>query len=156
MEMTIVYKNTITADEVNAIRKSMGWRQIHPEQQKANIAGYAFLISVYDSDTAIGIAGLRWNGGIAADVNIMLVPEYKNQGIEQECISRIFDFLRGKLKPGFAIQVDIYVQTGEEEMYETLGFRYITPENRGIAMQICLTNQIELTDKMFKQTGYEE
>ena len=154
--MEITYKNAITAEEVNSIRKFMGWMQIHPEQQKANIDGYAFLVSAYDGEAAIGIAGLRWSGGNAANINIMLVPEYKNQGIEQEFITRIFDFLRSKLKPGFGIQIEIYVQSGQEKMYEDLGFRYITPENSGIAMKICLTNQIELTDKMFKQMGYEE
>jgi 8-oxo-dGTP diphosphatase len=30
--MKITYKETITVDEVNTIRKSMGWRQQHPEQ----------------------------------------------------------------------------------------------------------------------------
>ena len=151
----IEYRNTISANEVNAIRKSMGWRQIHPEQQQANIDGYAFLVSAYDINEAVGMAGLIWSGGTTANIYTMLVPEYKNQGIEQEFISLIFDFVHGKLKPGFGISIDIYVQSGQEGIYEDLGFRYITPENTGIGMKICLTNQIELTDKMFKQMGYE-
>lgn len=32
----------------------------------------------------------------------------------------------------------------------------MTPENRDVPMQICLTNQVELTDKMFKQMDYKE
>jgi len=61
--MSIVYKNSITADEVNAIRKSMGWRQIHHEQQQANIDGNTLTIAAYKSETAVAMAGLRWNGG---------------------------------------------------------------------------------------------
>jgi hypothetical protein len=44
--MKIDYKNIITADEVNVIRKSIGWRQIHPEQQQANIDGNTLTIAV--------------------------------------------------------------------------------------------------------------
>ena len=154
--MDIVFKDTITADEANAIRKSMGWRQLHPEQAKANLDGNTLLISAYDDDKAIAMAGLRWNGGSFAIMNVLLNPEYQNQGIEKEFTTRVFEFLRGKLEPGFGIQVDIYVRSGQEEMYEDFGFKLITPENRGIPMQICLTNQVELTDKMFKQMEYKD
>ena len=152
--MEIMYRSTINADEVNAIRKSMGWRQIHPEQQKANIDGYAFFVSAYDNEAAVAMAGLTWSGGNAANINVLLNPEYQNQGIEQELLFRTFNFLRSKLRPGFGIQADIYVPGGQEKMYENLGFQRITPENRGVAMQICLTDQIELIDRMFKQMDY--
>lgn len=154
--MNIIYKDKITVDESNAIRKSMGWRQLHPEQAKANLDGNTLLIAAYDEDKAIAMAGLRWNGGSFAIMNVILNPEYKNQGIEKEFTTRIFDFLHSKLKPGFGIQVDIYVRSGQEKMYEDFGFQLMTPENRGVPMQICLTNQVELTDKMFKQMDYKE
>jgi len=152
----IIYKDTITADEFNAIRKSMGWRQHHPEQAQSDIDGNALVIAAYDGDKAIAMAGLRWNGGSFAVMNVLLNPEYQNIGIEQDFSTRIFDFLRSKLKPGFGIQIDINVCAGQETLYENLGFKYSTPENRGIPMFTCLSNQIEITDKMFKQMAYKE
>ena len=154
--MNISYRNTITVDESNAIRKSMGWRQIHPEQAQANLDGNAITIAAYSEEQAIAMVGLRWSGGSFANMHVLLNPQYQNQGIEEELTARIFDFLRGKLKPGFGIQVDIYVRGGQEPLYENLGFKLITPENRGIPMQICLTDQVEITDKMFKQMAYKE
>jgi len=154
--MTITYKNKITVDEVNSIRKSMGWRQIHPEQQQANIDGNVLIVAAYDGDIAIAMAGLRWNGGSFANINIILNPSYQNRGIEKDLVAQVFDFLRGKLKPGFGIQIDMNVPSGQEALYENLGFIKSTPENSGIPMRICLTDQIELTDKMFKKMNFNE
>ena len=154
--MNLVYKTTITVDEVNAIRKSMGWRQIHPDHQQANIDANTVIIAAYEADKAIAMVGLRWNGGSFANMNILLNPEYQNREIEKEFTNRIFDFLRDKLKPGFGIQVDIFCRSGQEALYESFGFQRTTPGNRGVPMQICLTNQIELTDAMFKQCDFKE
>ncbi|MFA6731023.1 MAG: GNAT family N-acetyltransferase [Candidatus Izemoplasmatales bacterium] len=152
--MSITYKDTINVNEVNTIRKLMGWRQDNPEQLQAALNGSAFIVAAYDKDKAIGMARLIWDGGGSASIANILCPEYKNQGIENELITRILNFLRDKLKPGFGIQVDIRAWRGQESLYESLGFQLSTVERRGIPMHICLTDQIELTDKMFKQMGF--
>ena len=153
--LNIVYKNTISVDEVNSIRKSMGWRQLHPEQQKANLDGCVLILSAYAGDKAIAMTGLDWNGGSFAYLCVLLSPGYHNQGIEEEFTTQIFDFLRSKLRPGYGIQVNITARCGYEKLYENLGFELATPENSGgVPMRICLTNQVELTDKMFKQMGF--
>lgn len=68
-------------------------------------------------------------------------------------ITRIFDFLRSRLKPGFGVQVDVRAWNNQE-FYESLGFQVSTPQRRGVPMHICLTDQIELTDAMFKQSEF--
>jgi len=152
--MSIIYGNSITVDEVNVIRKSMGWRQMHPGQMQANIDGYSKIVAAYDGDVAVGMAGLIWPGGSFSYMHVVLNPLYQNKGIEAEFVERVFEFLRPKLMPGYGIQVDIVVQSGKEAVYEGLGFGLSTSDNSGIPMRICLTNQIELTDKMFKQMGF--
>lgn len=155
--MNIIYKNSITVDEVNAIRKSIGWRQISPEQMQSSIDGSALIVSAYEKDRAIGMARLSWDGGYGATISdVIIVPEYGHKGIENKLITYILDFLRNKLKPGFGIQVDIRAWNNQEELYENLGFQISTKEQRGIPMHICLTNQIELTDSMFKQMEFSK
>lgn len=147
--MYIIYKNTITVDEVNSIRKAMGWRQILPEQMQENLDRSELIISAYKDEKAVGMA--------TSEGTILIVPEYQFQGIEKEFITRIFNFLRKKLKPGYGIQLDISAWNEKQiELYESLGFQISTPEKRGVPMHICLTNQIELTDKMFKQMQFKE
>ena len=155
--MNIVYKNTVSADEINFLRKSVGFRQILPEQLIAGLNGSAFIVSAYDENKLIGMSRLIWDGGIVALIpNILILPEYKDQGIEKEMITLIIDFLKSKLKPGFSIQLDIKAWDGQESLCESLGFQISTKERRGVPMHICLTDQIELTDEMFKQCEFSE
>lgn len=153
--MEIVYKNEITHEDANAIRESVGFRRIHPEQLAASLDGSALVVAAYDGQRAVGMARLIWDGGSVALIHDMIVmPEYR--GIESELITRVLDFLRSKLKPGFGIQVDVRAWSSQKELYENLGFRVSTPEQRGTPMQNCLTDHIELTDSMFRQCGSGE
>jgi len=151
--MNITYKNTITAEEVNAIRKSMGWRQFQLEEIQEGLDSDDLIIAAYDEDKAVGVIKSK-NGGMTGP---WINPEYQFQGIEKELITRVFDFLRPKIKPGRGISIGVSAWNEEQiELYKSLGFQISTPELRGIPMHICLTNQIELTDKMFKQMDFKE
>ena len=153
--MSIAYKNTILAEEVNFLRASIGFRQILPEQIKSGLDGSTLIIAAYDQNHIVGMARLLWDGGYVALIpDVLVLPEYKAQEVEYELITRLLDFLRSKLKPGFGIQVDIKVWGHREAFYEGLGFQLSTYERRGIPMHICLTDQIELTDAIFKQCTY--
>ena len=153
--MSITYKDTITADEVNFLRASVGFRQIDPEQIKAGLDGSAFTVAAYDQHQIVGMSRLIWDGGMVALIpDVLVSPEHQMQGIEYEMVTRILDFLRNKLKPGFGIQVDVKAWDHQEVLYESLGFQISTQEHRGVPMQICLTDQIELTDAKFNQCEF--
>jgi len=153
--MTITYKTGISADEVNALRKAMGWRRLLPEQLSASLKGSALVMAAYAEDTAIGMARLVWDGGVMAAIpGILIHPQYENHGVEKELVIQVLNYLRGKLKPGFGIQVDIKAFGNQERLYENIGFQESTVEQRGMPMHICLSNQIELADKMFQQMEY--
>ena len=155
MQMEITYTNKITEENVNSNRAAVGFRRIHPEQLQASLDGSALIIAAYDQNSAVGMARLIWDGGSVALIHdLLVVPEYQMQGIEAELITHICDFLHSKLKPGWGIQVDVRAWGYQEKICESLGFHASTLEQRGIPMHICLTNQIELTDAMFKQCGF--
>jgi len=153
--LNIIYKNIISADEVNYIRKSVGFRQVHPEQLQAGLEGSAYIIAAYNQDKIVGMARLMWDGGCVSLIHdIFVVPEYQMHDIKTEMINHIFVFLKSKLKPGFGIQVDIKAWNNQIHYYEDIGFQVSTHQLLGVPMHICLTNQIELTDKMFKQCEF--
>ena len=155
--MKIRYTNSINIDEFNYIRASVGFSQFHPEQVKAEIEGSTLMIAAYEKEKIIGMASLFWCGGVSASIYVFVVPEYRLNGIEDEMIIMIFNYLKDKLKPGFGIQVDVNAfSRNQVDLYENLGFKISTTEQRGIPMHICLTNQIEITDKMYKQLEYSE
>ena len=153
--MSITYKNTISAEELNFLRASVGFRQILPEQLNAGLNGSALIVSAHDKSQIVGMARLIWDGGIAALItDVLVLPEYKMHGIEKELVTRILDFLQSQLKPSFGIQVDVKAWDNQEKFYEDLGFQISTHERRGVPMHICLTDQIELTDAKFKQCEF--
>ena len=132
----------------------MGWRQDNPEQLQSSLDGSALIIAAYDDDKAIGMARLIWDGGGSASIiGVYIIPEYSKQGIEEKIIETILNYLREKLKPGFGIQVDIKAFGYQESLYQDIGFIISTVERRGVPMHMCLTNQIESTDKVFGQMG---
>ena len=155
--MSIAYRNDISVEAVNVIRKSMGWRQDNTEQLQSALDGSALVVAAYEGNNAIAMARLVWDGGGGANIpGILIMPEYRDTEVEKGLISQILDYLQEKLKPGFGIQVDIRAFGYQECLYENIGFLLSTKERRGVPMHICLTNEIELTDKEFKQMGYEE
>ncbi|HOD93110.1 MAG TPA: GNAT family N-acetyltransferase [Clostridia bacterium] len=147
--MNITYVNTISANEVNYLRSSIGFRKVNLEQVQASLNGSAYVIAAYNNDEIIGMSRLIWDGGSVALIHdIIVIPQYQMQGIEIEMLNRIFDFLKSKLKPCFGIQVDIRAWNNQTEYFESIGFQVSTPQKRGVPMHICLTNQIELIDIM--------
>ena len=153
----MTYKNTVSAEEVNFLRASVGFRQILPEQLNAGLNGSALIVSACDKSQIVGMARLIWDGGYVALIpDILVMPEYDSQVIQEKLITQILDFFRSKLKPGFGIQVDIKAWNYREGFYESLGFQLSTSERRGTPMYICLTDQIELTDKKYGQCGYQK
>ncbi len=153
--MTIEIKNTLSSDEVNYIRKLVGFRQLHPEQLQNSIKGSSLIVSAYYNKEIIGMARLIWDGGsVAVIVDILVIPDYQLKGIEKELITHILEFLKNQLKPGFGIQVDIRAWGNQEKIFEERGFQESVVKRRGMPMHICLTQQIELTDEMFRQCGF--
>lgn len=155
--MDIIYREDISPDEMNRLRASIGFRQIDPAQLSASLDGSGKVVSAYAGDRAVGMARLIWDGGMVALITDVIVrPEYQARGLEQEMVSRILDFLRGRLKPGYGIQVDVKAWGRQEALYQEMGFQISTQERRGVPMHLCLTDQIEITDAKYKQGDYKE
>lgn len=155
--MDIIYREGISPDEMNSLRASIGFRQIDPAQLRAGLDGSGKVVSAYAGDQAVGMARLIWDGGMVALITDVIVrPEYRARGLEQEMVSGILNFLRGRLKPGYGIQVDVKAWGRQEALYTEMGFQVSTQERRGIPMHLCLTDQIEITDAKYKQGDYKE
>ena len=154
--MNIEIRKTISFDEVNYLRKSVGFRQLHEEQIQNSLSGSAIVISTYIDNEIVGMARLIWDSGSVALISdLLILPEFSSEKIEEKMINEIFDFLKSKLNPGYGIQVDIKAWGEQFEIFESIGFQESTVKKRGVPMHKCLTKEIELTDKKFRQSGYE-
>jgi GNAT superfamily N-acetyltransferase len=140
--MNITYVNSITAEDYTALRKSAGWKYIHPEQAAAGLEGSAFIVAAKDGLKTIGTARLIWDSGYSAYItDVVVFPDYRGQGIGTEMMNRILEFLRSKMKPGFKIAVYLLAAKDKEPFYEKFGFVARPYENRGAGMDLWLTNE---------------
>ena len=73
IKMNIVYTNTISVEDYNALRVWAGWPVIHPEQAQAGLLGSAFIVAANDGGNTVGVARLVWDGGYAALIKDVLV-----------------------------------------------------------------------------------
>lgn len=155
--MSILYRESITPEEANHLRGSIGFRRIAPAQLSAGLAGSRRIAAAYDGDQVVGMARLLWDGGMVALITDVIVsPEYQGKNLERELVTKLLDFLRNQLRPGFGIQVDVKAWGQQEALYTELGFQTSTKEQRGVPMHICLTDQIEITDAIYKQGDFKE
>jgi len=138
--MSIVYTNTISVEDYNALRASAGWSVIHPEQAQAGLEGSTFIITACDDDKTVGAARLVWDGGCAALIKDMLVlPEYQGKGIGTEMMEQLLSYLKANMRPGWGISVDLMAATEKEPFYEKFGFVSRPRDRRGAGMDMWIT-----------------
>ena len=121
--MNITYTNSISAEDCNKLRNSAGWPQMHLDQIKTGLENSAFIVAAKHEETAVGMARLVSDGGyVVFIVDVLVMPEYRHNGIGKAMMGKIMEYIRGELKDGYCIQVDLMAAKGRESFYETFGF----------------------------------
>ncbi|MDR3084724.1 MAG: GNAT family N-acetyltransferase [Christensenellaceae bacterium] len=137
--MRIVYLSELDVEDYNALRRSAGWAPVHPAQARAGLDGSALVVAAQSEGKTVGTARVVWDGGPAALIkDVLVLPEYRGQGIGSEMVRRLLAFLESKLEPGYAISVDLMASEGREAFYERLGFSRRPRERRGPGMDLVL------------------
>ena len=140
--MNIVYTNTISVDDFNALRLSAGWSAIDPEQAQAGLSGSAFVTVAKDGDKTVGTGRLVWDGGYAALIkDVLVLPEYQGMGIGTAMMEQILTFLKENMKPGWGVSVDLMAAIGKEGFYEKFGFLSRPRERRGAGMDMWIIKE---------------
>ena len=140
--MNIVYTNTISVDDYNALRLSAGWSAIEPEQAQVGFVGSAFITAAKDSDKTVGTGRLVWDGGYAALIkDVLVLPEYQGMGIGTAMMEQILSFLKENMKSGWGVSVDLMAAIDKEGFYEKFGFISRPRERRGAGMDMWIIKE---------------
>jgi GNAT superfamily N-acetyltransferase len=131
----IDYTDTITVEDYNRLRESVGWQPLVPEQAEAGLRGTAFLVAAMEGGRAVGLIRLVCDGGYVAYLSdVIVLPEYQGRGIGKEMMERAMGYLRGQLKPGWRVQASLIAAQGKEPFYEKFGFDARPSERTGAGM----------------------
>lgn len=121
--MNTVYRDSISVEDYNRLRKSAGWRDIEPHQAQRGIDHSAYIVSAVIDGQTVGMGRLVTDGGhVALITDIVVLPEYQGKGIGKTIVNRIMGCIRDSLKPGESVNVNVMTAKGKEPFYRQFGF----------------------------------
>jgi GNAT superfamily N-acetyltransferase len=154
--MSITYKTEINVTDYALLEAAVGW-DFNVEQFEACIKGSACIIAAYDvSDSGvdnavncesdkngddigektakiIGAARIIWDGGDDAVLrDLVVLPEYQGRGIGKELVTRVINYLKNAIRPGWDINLDLLAESGKDGFYEKQGFHSLGALNNGM------------------------
>ncbi len=120
----ITYKNTIPPTSYNDLRIGAGWRGLSLEQAQTGLDNAAYLISAWDGDTPVGVARVISDRGyIYLIVDVIVAPEYQQQGIGRHMVESIDRWLLQEKEGKPTMMVYLMAAEGKESFYEQFGFK---------------------------------
>lgn len=135
----IEYGSKITAEEYMELRRQVGWREFPLDQAETGLKNSYFVLCARDGGKAIGMVRLLWDGGYTAYLaDVAVDPEYQGMGIGKIFVETCIEKLKGDLKPGYRVKVNLIAAKGKEPFYEKFGFESRPNENGGCGMDMWI------------------
>jgi predicted N-acetyltransferase YhbS len=133
--MNIIYSNTITPDEFNALRAAVGWSVIERSLATKGLENTAFIICARNGEKAIGMARVITDYGYVVYIaDVIVLPEYQGKGIGGEIMSRVMMYINDNIAQGQGKSIILMSAKGKEEFYEKFGFVKRPTDNVGCGM----------------------
>ena len=133
--MIIDYKNDISVEDYNYLRKSVGWNEIDITQAKVGISNSLYLITAIHMNKTIGLVRVVGDGGyVAIIVDVIVLPDYQGIGIGKILLQKIMKFINSGLLEGQSVFINLMSAKGRETFYKQFGFTERPNELMGCGM----------------------
>lgn len=130
----ITFTNSITVEDYNTLRKSVGWNIIKPVRAQKGINNSVSFVAE-DSGRAIGLARLISDGGyVSAIYDVIVLPEYQGQGIGKALMKQVMEYIMNDLEEGENQMICLFAAKGKETFYKQFGFEERPNEKSGAGM----------------------
>lgn len=137
----IDYFHTISVEEYNFLRKSVGWKEIQSEQAQKGLDHSSYLVTAVDREETVGLARLVSDSGyIAVIVDVIVLPEYQRQGIGKSLMQKVLDYIKRNLEDGQSVLINLMAAKGKEPFYSQFGFEKRPTEDQGCGMTQWIGN----------------
>lgn len=121
--LQIKYGNTISVDDYNYLRKSVGWNEISAKQAQTGINNSTYIVSAVYKDKTVGAARVVSDGGyIAVIVDVIVLPEFQGKEIGKTMMKMVMEFIKSNIAEGEGVFVNLMSAKGRESFYKQFDF----------------------------------
>jgi len=120
--MDITYKNTVTPEEFNNLRKSVGFCDITINQANKALERSDFIIAAVINDSIVGMVRLITDGLQAFPMDVIVHPDYQSKGIGSSLMEHVLDYITKMACDGNKLRVSLITDSEKIDFYSKLGF----------------------------------
>lgn len=133
--MDVNYINTISVEDYNFLRQSVGWAKLEQQQACTGIARSAFFISAVVDNKVVGMTRVVSDGGyIAVIVDVIVLPDFQGNGIGKTMVQKAMDYIKNTISDGQSVFVTVMAAKDRESFYSQFGFEARPTEKFGAGM----------------------
>lgn len=125
----------LTYEEYISLRSSVGWNNFAEEQTRKCICSSLYTIVVEAGSQAVAMGRLIGDGMYYLVVDVVVRPEYQNQGVGGRIIDTLIDYVDKNTPVGGRASVQLIAENGKEDFYIKKGFKLIPHEYCGSGMR---------------------
>ena len=120
--MDITITNSISAEEYLGLRQAVGWSVFPVEQAEAGLQN-SHVICFRNKEKAVALGRVIWDHGYSVLISdVIVAPEYQEQGLGRKLMEAIMAYLRSLLKPGYRIMISLMAAENKQGFYKKFGF----------------------------------
>ena len=129
-------ENVLTYEDYCRLRESVGWLNF-PNIQKSLENSLYTIVAVQDNQI-VGMGRLIGDGMYYMMVDIVVQPDYQQQGIGNKIVSMLIDYVNEETPIGGRSSIQLIAEKGKESFYEKKGFKIIPHEFCGSGMRMVI------------------
>lgn len=115
--------NELDVNTYLTLREAVGWKPLTEQQAENAIKGSLLTIVAYDKDKPIGMGRIVGDGAVICYIqDLIVIPEYQGQGVGNQIIESLIDYVKEIQLPGTQIMLDLMCAVGRESFYKKYGF----------------------------------
>ncbi len=131
----IDYVNTISVEDYNGLRCSVGWSSVEEKQAQTGIDHSFFLIAAVADGRPVGMARVVSDGGyFMLIVDVIVHPDFQCMGIGHAMMAQVMDRIHAHLEPGQQAMINLMAAKGKEPFYKKFGFIERPNDKHGAGM----------------------
>ena len=131
---------TLTPEEYNQLRASVGWETLTPRQARDGLAGSAFYVAFRDGEKPVAMGRVLFDHGYTAYLaDIIVTPGYQRHGLGSKVVKALIHRVLATCAPGEKILFALGAAYGKEPFYETMGFYRRPNDQEGHGMNQWIT-----------------